>query len=98
MYPHGKDKNSSQHLALYLNAEQTKGLPLGWQRKAVFQLMVVNQLDPAKSNARGETHGPAVAQSGCIKGQFIDAQTDILACLQRPGARVFLECVHGQAW
>ncbi|KAK9813402.1 hypothetical protein WJX73_006228 [Symbiochloris irregularis] len=56
IYPQGKDSKAQPQLALYLNAAETKTLPLGWQRKAVFQLMVVNQKDPAASVMRDTEH------------------------------------------
>ena len=50
MFPKGKDAG---HLALYLNAADNATQSFGWQRKASFKLMVLNQLDPAKSVSRG---------------------------------------------
>lgn len=42
--------------ALYLNAADASTAPFGWQRKASFRLMLLNQEDPAKSISREAEH------------------------------------------
>ena len=80
LFPRGNKDVRGQGLSLYLNVSDCELAPIGWMRRAVFKLTVVNHLDPALSVTKGlQLLAPSLASKSTVVWEVLGGVT----CEQR---------------